>query len=814
MTAQPLFVPPSRYTRPVRFLAALAFAGLWFAGASSPAQLVNITAPCNATSYNSFSGIANGTSIENMPYVKNITNGCSTEYNAVNLNGVTSFQARVASAGLGGTINIYIDALTGTEIGSVAVPVTGGWQTWTNVSCALTGASGVHDVYLEYTGGTGASLFNVEWFQFQNQTPYGITEAAAYNTVSAGIGLQACSEGGQNIDFLSNGSSTSYNAINLTNLASFSARVASAGTGGSIQICLDSPTGAVVGTCSVSPTGGWQNWTTVSCSISPTTGFHTIYLVYTGSTSLFNVEWFAFKNSAILQTSGLNLVDGNGLHVQLRGVNLGSWLIMEPWMCPADSSGLPDEYSIISKLDSRFGVATEQSLIQTYRQSWMTTQDLDNIQAQGLNLVRVPVWYGDFYTLAGAWRSDAFTLLDWLVSNAYARGIYTIIDMHGVFGGQSTSADTGRQNLNQYWTSSTDQTQTAQMWANIAAHYNGNPGIAGYDLLNEPSGAPNNQAVWNAYQSLYNTIRAVDAAHIIIMEGTFNSWNWSMLPNPTTYGWTNVMYEMHDYDWTGTLSAVEGGADGQVSDFNNHKSWNVPDYIGEFNALGSGGAGWRYELNDDNGDNINWSMWSYKSSNGSGSNSWGVYNVKSSAPRTPNITSDSSSTISSNWSQWTTANAFAINPTSGPIITGFSLYTANNLAVAGITSGFTEEILSDSNFYDGEGVELASTAVGDFITFTVPNVSAQTYEVHVRVKLYNNRGISQLGIGPANGNSFTNVGSPLDQYSPAAQFQEFNLGTWTPGTTSDKWFQFTITGQNANSSNFSEVFDYIRLVPQ
>ena len=69
-------------------------------------------------------------------------------------------------------------------------------------------------------------------------------------------------------------------------------------------------------------------------------------------------------------------------------------------MTPADSSGLADEYSIIQKLDSRFGVSTEQSLIKTYRQSWINSQDLDNIKAQGMNVVRVPVWWGDFYPLS------------------------------------------------------------------------------------------------------------------------------------------------------------------------------------------------------------------------------------------------------------------------------------------------------------------------------------------------------------------------------------------------------------------------------
>ena len=47
---------------------------------------------------------------------------------------------------------------------------------------------------------------------------------------------------------------------------------------------------------------------------------------------------------SMLHTSGRSIVNANGQVVQLMGVNLGGWLVMEPWMTPADSGGLPDTY--------------------------------------------------------------------------------------------------------------------------------------------------------------------------------------------------------------------------------------------------------------------------------------------------------------------------------------------------------------------------------------------------------------------------------------------------------------------------------------
>jgi endoglucanase len=376
----------------------------------------------------------------------------------------------------------------------------------------------------------------------------------------------------------------------------------------------------------------------------------------------------SYAQLSMLHASGRNIVNANGQVVPLRGVNLGGWFIMEKWMAPLDSGSLPDTFSVMQTLDSRFGVATEQSLISTYQQNWITTTDLDDIRNAGFNVVRVPVWWGQFYALNNVsnsgWRSDAFTELDWLVNNCASRGIYVIIDMHGVVGSQSTSDDTGQASQNQYWSDGNDQGNTAWMWWQIASHYNGNPTVAGYDLINEPTGAPNSSAVWNAYNSLYNSVRSGDPGHVVIMEGTWGNWNWSMLPPPSQFGWTNVVYEMHEYQWNGNSSTVENGSNNQVNDFNNHASWNVPGFIGEFNDFGNGAATWQYSVNAYNNAGLSWTMWAYKATHGLLPDSWGYYDPTF-WPTTPNISSDSASTISSDWQQWATSRSFGLNTSLG-----------------------------------------------------------------------------------------------------------------------------------------------------
>ncbi|MCX5380193.1 family 43 glycosylhydrolase [Streptomyces sp. NBC_00091] len=79
--------------------------------------------------------------------------------------GAGSFTARMASNTSGGRVELHLDSATGPTVGTCMVSGTGGWQTWSTVSCPVTGATGTHDLYLRFAGGSGY-LFNMNWWQF------------------------------------------------------------------------------------------------------------------------------------------------------------------------------------------------------------------------------------------------------------------------------------------------------------------------------------------------------------------------------------------------------------------------------------------------------------------------------------------------------------------------------------------------------------------------------------------------------------------------------------------------------------------------
>ena len=80
------------------------------------------------------------------------------------------------------------------------------------------------------------------------------------------------------VGFIDNGDWVKVKGVAFgTGASSFTARVASAASGGRIELRLDSTSGPLVGTCTVAGTGGWQTWTTVSCPVNGATGTQDLY---------------------------------------------------------------------------------------------------------------------------------------------------------------------------------------------------------------------------------------------------------------------------------------------------------------------------------------------------------------------------------------------------------------------------------------------------------------------------------------------------------------------------------------------------------
>jgi len=387
------------------------------------------------------------------------------------------------------------------------------------------------------------------------------------------------------------------------------------------------------------------------------------------------------QNSRFLKTSGTVLRDnmGTGNEIQLRGVNLGGWLEWQSWMCPIDSSGkLRDgngghngyDFEVRNLLASRFGGPVADDLIRTFEDAWISERDLYNIRALGFNVVRLTFAYDTMLRNDGSWRPDAFSRMDWTVSNAWKRGIYTILDYHAFLppGADHDGSASG------YFSNAVQKAETVEIWRKIAARYKGNPAVAMYDLMNEPNNSspknlspPKADVVCDLYDQIYRAIRRVDSDHIIVMEGM---WDWKTLRDPAKCGYQNVVYSFHWYNWGGKTTADRNRMTDNdlrnVADM--YKAWNVPTFIGEFNLFGDKDA-WEYAIRQYDKAKLSWTMWTYKNK-AAGSNSWGVYTtVPGKAPPVPNLATDPADTIRDKWKAWvTTPDIFALNPMFKPLL--------------------------------------------------------------------------------------------------------------------------------------------------
>lgn len=359
-----------------------------------------------------------------------------------------------------------------------------------------------------------------------------------------------------------------------------------------------------------------------------------------------------------VKANGADLLDSEGNKFLLRGTNLGSYYLHERWMALTDS---PDMLYTVNKLTERFDRDAAFELLDIYQTNFWTSEDFDAVQALGLNCLRFPISYMDVFdcdfdlmrsdnptaeellNMTLTLRKDHLLKMDKFIVEAEKRGIYIILDLHGAYGSQNGN-DHSIDSRQHDWLWRQDDVGSAfreltlELWTVLAEHYKDYKNIAAYDLLNEPAGDANDQGCltsttgklqWDYFDDLYKAIRVIDPNHTIIME---SCWGAEDLPQPTTYGWENVMYEFHHYDSTTDDEGSLRSHQYRVSNIIN-ANFGVPLYMGEFCPHCSY-EGWADILNLFNENHIHWTNWNYRVR---GYSEWGLYHIRTDNEGDPNI---------------------------------------------------------------------------------------------------------------------------------------------------------------------------------
>jgi glucan 1,3-beta-glucosidase len=146
---------------------------------------------------------------------------------------------------------------------------------------------------------------------------------------------------------------------------------------------------------------------------------------------------------------------------QIRGVNLGGWMVLEPWITPSlfyqflgggVNSTAFDMYTFCEVL----GPKEANRQLRRHWDAWVTEDIIKELKDSGaVNSLRLPI--GDFmYVPYGPYADGcvegALERVDQLLDWAYASGLTVLLDIHTMKGSQNGFDNSG-QSMGFAWTS-------------------------------------------------------------------------------------------------------------------------------------------------------------------------------------------------------------------------------------------------------------------------------------------------------------------------------------------------------------------------
>ena len=309
-----------------------------------------------------------------------------------------------------------------------------------------------------------------------------------------------------------------------------------------------------------------------------------------------------------LKVKGQDIVTPNGESFLIQGINLGNWLNPEGYMF------LFKDVSSYRLIDQAFremvGPDFTDQFWKTFKDNYITREDITYIKQTGMNSIRLPFHYKlftdeDYMGLKS--NQDGFARVDSIIKWCKAEGLYVILDMHDAPGGQTGDNIDDSYGYPWLFESETSKQLFSEIWKKIADRYKNEPTVLGYDLLNEPIATyftnkeEINKLLVPVYKRGVEAIRSVDPNHIILLGGAQWNSNFSMFDEKAID--SNMLYTCHRY-WCDTLQS-------NLQDFIDFRNKvNLPLYMGETGENTDEWVGGFRRLMERN--NMGWHFWPYK----------------------------------------------------------------------------------------------------------------------------------------------------------------------------------------------------------
>ncbi|CUM68000.1 uncharacterized protein PRCAT00005714001 [Priceomyces carsonii] len=179
---------------------------------------------------------------------------------------------------------------------------------------------------------------------------------------------------------------------------------------------------------------------------------------------------------------------------KIRGVSLGGWLVLEPWIntilfeqVAAEAGKMPvDEYTFTKIL----GKKRSQEVLNKHWSTYYNESDFAAIKYHGLNLVRVPIGYWAFEKLDNdPYVGGQEEYLDKAINWASDNDLQVQVDIHGMPGSQNGFDNSGLRTTNPNWLEvDKNMAVTYKVVDYILEKYGNHPAVDSIEMVNEPFG--------------------------------------------------------------------------------------------------------------------------------------------------------------------------------------------------------------------------------------------------------------------------------------------------------------------------------------
>lgn len=172
----------------------------------------------------------------------------------------------------------------------------------------------------------------------------------------------------------------------------------------------------------------------------------------------------------------------NGTINNIKGVNLGNWLVLEKWMSPLlfEGTTAEDEYYLPMQLDPE----VYKARIRIHRSEYITERDFVTIRKLGMNTIRIPVPYfifGDRPPFIGCIEE-----LDKAFLWAEHYGLKILIDLHTAPDSQNGFDNGGICGVCKFFQEPEEIEFVYTVLERLAERYGSRKGLWGIEILNEP----------------------------------------------------------------------------------------------------------------------------------------------------------------------------------------------------------------------------------------------------------------------------------------------------------------------------------------